>query len=142
MVGAWAYLPFMEEMVEREAGAALIPLIARMARTGHAMRCGEGWWGLVDGLDRALAALDPGYHLFAIARTDGELAVDAEPSSPGLASRFAALIHAASEAASRTCEVCGEPGEKRAIHGLVEVLCGEHRAAADAAGCRHRAPPY
>lgn len=106
------------------------------------MRCGEGWFGLVDELDRALVALDPGYLLFAIARTDGELAIDAEPSSPGLARRFAALIHAASEAASRTCEICGDPGEKKAIHGLVEVLCAQHRAAAAAAGCRHRSPPY
>lgn len=132
----------MEESVEREAGAVPVRLMARMARTGHAVRCGEGWGELVDELDRALAALDPGYHLFAIARTGGELVFDAEPSSPELANRFAAVVDSVSEAASRTCEVCGEPGEKSAICGVVEVLCALHRTAADAAGRRHRAPPY
>lgn len=106
------------------------------------MRCGEGWLELVDELDRELAALDPDYHLFAIERTDGALTFDAEPSLPELANRFAALARAASEAASRTCEVCGEPGERSAVRCLVEVLCAEHRAAAGASGRRHRAPPY
>lgn len=113
-----------------------------MATTGHALRCSEGWFGLVDELDRALVALDSGYHLFVVARTGGELIFDAEPSSPELASRFGAVVGAASEAASSTCEVCGKPGERSAICGLAEVLCAEHRVAAEAAGRRHRAPPY
>lgn len=124
-----------------EAGSSPARLVARMATTGHAVRCGEGWVGLVDQLDRALAALDPGYHLFTIARTGGELVFDAEPSSLELADRFAAIVGSASEVASRTCEVCGEPGERSATRGLIEVLCAEHRAAAEAAGRRHRAPP-
>ena len=140
--GAFAYLPFMEENKRREAGALPGRVVTRMATTGHAIRCGEGWFALVRELDRALAALDPGYHLFAIARSGGELIFDAEPSSAELAHRFAALVGASSETASRTCEVCGEPGGRSAIHGLLEVLCAEHRAAAEAAGRRHRAPPY
>lgn len=140
--GPLTYLPFMEEIVERETGAVPARLVARMAATGHAMRCGEGWFGMVDELDRALVALDPGYQLFAIGRVGGELIFDAEPSSPELAPPCAALVRAASEAASSTCEVCGKPGARSAICGLVEVLCAEHRVAAEAAGCRHRAPPY
>lgn len=124
-----------------EAGSLPVRLVARMTTTGHAMRCGEGWFALVEELDRALAALDPGYHLFSIARTGGEFVFDAEPSSPELANRFAAIVGSASEAASSTCEVCGEPGERSAICGLVEVLCVQHRVAAEAAGRRHRAPP-
>ena len=132
----------MEESLQCGTDAFPVRPVARMATTGHAMRCGEGWFELVDELDRVLAALDPGYHLFAIARTGGQLVFDAEPSSCELAHRFAAIIGATSEAASRTCEVCGEPGERSAIQGLIEVLCPEHRAAAEAAGRRHRAPPY
>jgi len=128
--------------MECEASSFPARLVARMATTGHAVRCSEGWVGLVDELDRALAALDPDYHLFAIARTGGHLVFDAEPSSPELAHRFVAIIGATSEAASRTCEVCGEPGERSATQGLIEVLCAEHRAAAGATGRRHRAPPY
>lgn len=132
----------MEESNECETCAPPGRVVARMTMTGHAMRCGEGWFALVEELDRALAALDPGYHLFAIARTGGELVFDAEPSSPELADRFAAIFGSASEAASKTCEVCGEHGERSAICGVVEVLCAEHRAAAEAAERRHRAPPY
>ncbi|WP_145724901.1 hypothetical protein [Nocardioides sp. J9] len=132
----------MEESMEREVDALPGRVVARMTMTGHAIRCGEGWFALVEELDRALAALDPGYHLFAIARTGGELVFDAALSSPELANRLAAIVGSASEVASRTCEVCGEPGERSAIQGLIEVLCAEHRAAAEAAERRHRAPPY
>ncbi|NYI45741.1 hypothetical protein BJ993_002821 [Nocardioides aromaticivorans] len=132
----------MEEDKKCEVDALPGRVVTRMTMTGHAMRCGEGWFALVEELDRALAALDPGYRLFAIARTGGALVFDAEPSSPELANRFAAIVGSASEAASRNCEVCGEPGERSAICGVVEVLCAEHRAAAEAAGRRHRETPY
>lgn len=135
------YLPFMEEMIEY-GGKAPARVVERMARTGHAIRCGEGWFPIVDELDRALASLDPEYCLFRVARTGGELVFDAEFSSHAPDERFFALVGAASERASRTCEVCGAAGEMATVGGLVEVLCAEHLAAAEEAERRHRGPPH
>lgn len=131
----------MEDIIEC-GGIVPARVVARMARTGHAIRCGEGWFPIVDELDRALASLDPEYFLFRVARAGGVLVFDAEFSSHALAERFSALVGAASERASRTCEVCGAAGGMESVGGLVEVLCAEHLAAAEEAERRHRGPPH
>lgn len=130
----------MEEVIQC-GGNAPARVVERMARTGHAIRCGEGWFPIVNELDRALASLDPEYFLFRVARAGGVLVFDAEFSSHALAERFSALVDAASERASRTCEVCGAAGQRETVHGLVEVLCPEHIAAAEESERRHRGPP-
>lgn len=56
------------------------PVLVRMTATGHVLGCGEGWFPLVDELDRQLADLDPAYGLFRVGRVDGALVFDAKPS--------------------------------------------------------------
>lgn len=121
-------------MAGRGGGDKFSRVLERLGRTGHAVRCGEGWFAIVEQLDRALAELDPDYFLFRVARTGGVLVFDAEPSTPPLAGCFSELIDAASARASATCEVCGAAGELRTVRGLVEVLCAVHWPVAEAAG--------
>ncbi|WP_182378306.1 hypothetical protein [Nocardioides sp. WS12] len=111
-------------------------VLARMAATGHVLGCGEGWFPLISELDRQLANLDPAYGLFRVGRVDGALVFDAKPSVPELAAQFSALIYVTARRASAVCEVCGGDGELRTIHGLAEVLCAAHQAAAERAESR------
>jgi len=64
---------------------------------------------------------------------DGALVFDANPSIPDLVAQCSELIEATARRASAACEVCGGEGELRTIHGLAEVLCPAHQAAAERA---------
>lgn len=107
------------------------PVIERLqARISHPYKqidVEPGWFAILDQMDRALSLLDPHYEVVQIKQDFGNLDVYAETTLGGTSrAEFDALIVAARQQASRTCEQCGEPGGPRVIDGWASVRCEDH----------------
>lgn len=111
--------------------ASLKAIAERIEEAPASIECGAGWHDLIEGLDNALAAIDPHYVLLYVGRDRGRLVYEARPSSD-VCDRwpFEMAIRSAMSASARTCEVCGRLGRPRRVDGLKETLCDPHRAAA------------
>jgi len=75
----------------------------------------QGWWPLLVRLDAQLSAIDPDYRVQRITVADGRLCfeLDDHPWPPELD----AVISAAVEESTRTCEICGSPGTPQRAPG-------------------------
>ena len=90
---------------------------------------GDGWYNLVDKLLENLSALEPGIKVAQVKEKFGSMRfyVDYPQYYTEDNSRIAnALIDAAEEESSKTCEVCGEPGKGVSCMGWLKTLCDTH----------------
>lgn len=82
---------------------------------------GEGWYPIVERLVTSLGAGTSGApRVRQIKEKFGKLQVYTEGP---LSEAQASAIETAREAAARTCESCGAPGEHRTVHGWYATLC-------------------
>lgn len=113
--------------------AALARLVSRFDEGWPpVLEVGPGWHTLLADLDAELASVAPEYVIQQCKSKYGELRFYADPSSDGAVERgdFDAIIHAAEERSTDTCEECGtSPASQRTINGWVRTLCSAHAPA-------------
>lgn len=91
---------------------------------GRWVSCSAGWYPIVVQLDRDLAAIDPDYALKQVKEKFGGLRYYFHTELEGAREPMNTLVKAAEEAAERTCEDCGRPGELYVSrHGWYRTLC-------------------
>lgn len=83
---------------------------------------GQGWYGIIVRLDRAIADLQPDYEVYQIKEKFGGLRYYCQGDG---SEAIDALIRAAEEEASHTCEVCGRMGDEvtTAGDGWITTRC-------------------
>lgn len=87
-----------------------------------------GWQGLYRQLQADVAALDPYATVRAKSKT-GHLDVTVVSAAPAVLQRIRELCYAAEDTSQRTCEVCGNPGQRvRDGRGWIRSLCPDHAA--------------
>lgn len=89
-----------------------------------------GWDDLLLELDRALAAIDPGYYVFQAKEKFGGLRYyvghsDDYDGSDEERSKFGALVMYTENISYEICEFCGKAGATR-TSGWWKTLCDEH----------------
>lgn len=88
----------------------------------------SGWDAIVEQLDTAILALDPGYRVSQVKTKFGELTFYTDLSleiQPDTAERIYALVLAAERESRSVCESCGRPGKIRSIGGWLSTMCDE-----------------
>lgn len=117
----------------KDAGEHTIALEAILRRIpdgwGKWISCDAGWYPIIVELDRDLAALDPDYELNQVKEKFGGLRFYAHSRNPDLREAFAERIKQAEQAAGRTCETCGAPGELHDEFSWIRTLCYQHAEA-------------
>lgn len=102
-------------------------ILARIPeRWGKYLSIDEGWYGIVFELDKQLAALDPDYTIAQVKEKFGGLRYYLEDIKPEARDRAYKLIEEAEAKASRTCEICGQPGTLNTKKMWYRTLCQEH----------------
>lgn len=106
------------------------PLVfQRPLLNNESIRCGDGWFDLLDRLFFDLTGLIDGaeqqssYYAEQIKEKFGGLRVYMSRTSPGMR----LLIQQTEKLADQTCEVCGKPGTLRS-GGWIRTLCDEDNA--------------
>lgn len=99
-------------------------LDARTPKGWYGLAAPVGWYEIIDRLDQALVEIDPDYQVHQIKEKFGGLRFYCSiPASPGVQ----ALMVAAEQEASRTCQRCGQPGVlRRKGSGWLATYCDEH----------------
>lgn len=85
-----------------------------------------GWYPIVTGLDKQLAAIDPHYTVHQVKEKFGTLRYYAEPSgepTPARWESFKGPIQDAERASAEACELCGAPGGLHKRTYQFKTLC-------------------
>lgn len=77
---------------------------------GGTIECGDGWLWIIEELNEKITAFTPNYRVAQIKEKFGGLRYYTWDVDYSL---IANLIREAEEAAARTCEICGQPGQLR-----------------------------
>ena len=103
---------------------------------GYWIQCDDGWADLIIQLDKDLAEIDPNYELHQCKEKFGELryytghhedACTPEGEHDWKTCPFEQRIRKATELSTRTCEVCGQPGQLRTTEGgWYKTVCNKH----------------
>jgi hypothetical protein len=89
---------------------------------------GEGWYPIVEQLDRDLAAIDEGYVLCQCKEKFSTLRYYVDSTFDFDSPEFEAmdaLIRKAEEKSAITCEFCGKPGTMDNTHYWLKTVCPE-----------------
>lgn len=96
---------------------------------GRWISCDKGWYPIITGLDRDLAAIDPDYELHQVKEKYAGLRYYFRASdfaSDADRQRMKVLINEAETRCERTCELCGAPGTQHTNHRCwLKTLCSE-----------------
>ena len=84
--------------------------------------CAKGWYGLIVGLERELATLDPDFKVLEVTERYGTLRWDFD-CAPAVYAAMASLVDEAETASERTCERCGRAGVLMNRNGWYTTLC-------------------
>lgn len=83
---------------------------------------GDGWAGIIN---RIYDAKPRNIHILQVKEKFGELRVYTGSYKIGQ-DWFQDLIEHYTDISTRTCEVCGKPGERRSDIGWIRALCNNH----------------
>lgn len=96
----------------------------------YANGIGKGWFPIVERLHEEMAKIDPDYTVQQVKEKFGGLRYYYEPSGDygtPVADALYALVRAAEDLCSRTCETCGSPGSCCSVDGWFVTLCDRCR---------------
>ena len=128
---------------KNDTDAGIRRILARFSRDLMRPRieCGPGWYPLLIELDTDLARIDNDYIIVQIKEKFAELkCYFRTDKGRDVWNKMADRVKEAYELSARTCELCGQPGERQVSSVLLKTLCPQCVESENATGLENYVP--
>lgn len=126
-----------------DSGDGVDRILARFASGAPRPRldCGPGWFPLLADLDADLARVDNDYTVVQVKEKFAKLKFYFHTDKGrDVREKMAKRVKEAYELSARTCELCGQPGERQVSSVLLKTLCPQCVESENATGLENYVP--